>query len=364
MGDETYGGKPPKIKVLLVDDSPTALALLGKMLAETPDIVVVGEAKNGVEALELIPRIDPHVVCTDLHMPVMDGLDMTKEIMDKYPRPILVVSVSVREGSKNIFHLMEAGALDVFPKPRGGEKAEFLRQSNELANRIRILAGVHVFRVCRNGAVKPVWAPPSAVAIPRVETPLIKVVVIGASTGGPQALQRVLCGLPLNFPAPVICIQHIGEGFLKGLAEWLESVCVHKIEIAREGTLPEAGKVYFPPEEAHLLFDNGGRFKYSRDIPYNGHRPSITATFTSAAERYGSNALGVLLTGMGSDGADGLKAIFDANGITIAQDERTSVVFGMPKRAAELGAARNILPLDEIAPMIISYISFNVRAGQ
>lgn len=364
MGDETVNAKSSKIKVLLVDDSVIALTLLGKMLAEAPDIEVVGITKNGKEALELIPKIDPNVVCTDLHMPVMDGLELTREIMDRYPRPILVVSASVSEGSSNVFHLIEAGALDVFPKPRIEEEVEFQRHANELANRIRILAGVHVFRRRRKEVAKPLWVPPAAGAIPPPKKPLVRMVVIGASTGGPQALQRILCGLPPDFPAPVICIQHIGEGFLDGLAEWLGSVCAHKVEIAREGAAPEPGKVYFPPEEAHLLIDGDGNFKYSRDVPYNGHRPSITVTFTSAAERYGSGALGVILTGMGSDGADGLKSIADAGGMTIAQDEKTSVVFGMPKRAAELGAARNILPLDEIAPMIISCAILNGRAEQ
>ncbi len=364
MGDEAQNARSSKIKVLLVDDSAIALTLLEKMLAAAPDIEVVGMAKNGKEALELIPKLEPDVVCTDLHMPVMDGLDLTREIMDRYPRPILVVSVSVREGGSNVFNLMEAGALDVFTKPRIGEEPEFRRQSNELANRIRILAGVHVFRIRRKTSIKPVWIPPAVGAISPPNKPLVRMVVIGASTGGPQALQRVLCGLPPDFPTPIVCIQHISEGFLAGLAEWLESVCAHKIEIAREGASPEPGKVYFPPEEAHLLIDSGGKFKYSRDIPYNGHRPSITVTFVSAAERYGSGALGVLLTGMGSDGADGLKAIADVGGMTIAQDEKTSVVFGMPKRAAELGAARNILPLDEIASMIISYAILNGAADQ
>lgn len=363
MVDETANAKSSKIKVLLVDDSAIALTLLGKMLAAAPDIEVVGTAKNGVEALELVPKLDPHVICTDLHMPVMDGLDLTREIMDRFPRPILVVSASVSEGSRNVFNLMEAGALDVFTKPRAGEEPEFQRQANELANRIRILAGVHVFRRRRKAAAKPVWVVPAAGAIPPAKISPVRIVVIGASTGGPQALQRVLCGLPPDFPAPVICIQHISEGFLQGLAEWLESVCAHKIDIAREGTAPEPGKVYFPPEETHLLIDDLGNFRFSRDIPYNGHRPSITLTFMSVAERFGSGALGVLLTGMGSDGADGLKMIADAGGMTIAQDEKTSVVFGMPKRAAELGAARNILPLDEIAPMIISYAILNGAAN-
>lgn len=345
----------PKIKVLLVDDSLIALTLLRKMLSSALDVEVVGTGKNGMEALELIPKINPAVVCTDLHMPVMDGLELTREIMDRYPRPILVISASVSEGNTNVFQLMDAGAVDVFPKPRGGLETEYIRQADNLINRIRILAGVLVFRKKKEEAAQACVVP--AEARFQARQTLSRIVVIGASTGGPQALQHILSRLPPDFPLPVVCIQHIGNGFLKGLAEWLQSICAINIEIAAEGAAPMPGTVYFPQEEAHLLIDGQGKFKYSLETPLNGHRPSVNVTFRSVAERYGSGAIGVLLTGMGSDGAEGLKAMADAGGMTIAQDEATSVVFGMPKRAVELGAARSVLPLDEIAPMILAAIS-------
>lgn len=344
------------IKVLLVDDSPLALTLLKRMLSTVPDIEVVGTAKNGEEALRLIPELDPKVILTDLHMPVMDGLEFTKEVMDRYPRPILVVSVSVREGSLNVFNLLGAGAVDVFQKPKSGLEAEYLQETEELVKKVRILSGVHVFRRAkpiaelriRNSELKE--ENHSAFRTPHSA---FRLVAIGASTGGPQALQQILAQMPSDFPLPIVCVQHIGEMFLSGLLEWLQSVCQLKVRVAQDGEMPVAGNVYFPPEGTHLIIDEGGRFRSSMQPPVNGHRPSITLTFNSIAERCGKGAIGVLLTGMGSDGAEGMKAIADAGGTTIAQDEMTSIVFGMPRSAIGLNAAGSVLPLYEIGATIL-----------
>ncbi len=337
-----------KITVLLVDDSAIVLTVLKRILAPCPDIEVVGTARDGREALERIPKLSPRVICTDLHMPVMDGLELTREVMDRFPTPILVVSVSVKDNVMNVFKLLEAGAVDVFPKPHGILEGDYCDSRNELAQKIRILAGVNVVRRRRR-----IEAP----SPPLKDEPAVspKIVVIGASTGGPVALQRVLSALPPSFPLPIVCVQHISDGFLLGLVEWLDSVCGLKMAIAREGWQPLPGTVYFPPEGTHLLFNAEGRFRYSRENGVNGHRPSVSMTFESAANIFGDAAIGVLLTGMGSDGASGMKAIHDAGGITIAQDEKTSVVFGMPKQAIELGAAREVAPLEEIASLIMSY---------
>lgn len=334
------------IKVLLVDDSPLALTILKRMLSTAPDIEVVGTAKNGEEALRVIPELDPKVILTDLHMPVMDGFEFTKEVMDRYPRPILVVSVSVMEGSLNVFNLIGAGAVDVFQKPKSGLEAEYLQETEELVKKVRILSGVHVFRRAKPSAeLKEIE--------PRFTNHASQIVAIGASTGGPQALQQILAQMPSDFPLPIVCVQHIGEMFLSGLIEWLQSVCQLKVRVAGEGEMPVAGNVYFPPEGRHLILDEGGRFRCSMEPPVNGHRPSITVTFNSIAERCGKRAIGVLLTGMGSDGAEGMKAIADAGGTTIAQDEMTSIVFGMPKSAIELNAAGKVLPLYEIGATIL-----------
>ncbi len=347
-----------KIRVLLVDDSSLSLTIQKRMLSSAPDIEVVGAAKNGREALELIPSTNPDVVCTDLHMPVMDGLELTREIMSDFPRPILVVSASVSEGNRNVFELVEAGAVDVFPKPKGGVEADLVAQAENLKNRIRILSGVRVFRRPKKEAEKPKIHPPLEARFPE-KLGRFQIVAIGASTGGPQALQYILSRLPAGFNLPVVCVQHIGEFFVEGLNEWLGSVCALKVEIATEGATPTPGMVYFPPGATHLIFDEGGKFKYLYDTPINGHCPSINATFKSVAKVFGKGAIGVLLTGMGNDGAEGMKAMADAGGLTIAQDEATSVVFGMPKSAIDLGAVQSVLPLEEIASVIMTTVAQN-----
>ncbi|MBI5375279.1 MAG: chemotaxis-specific protein-glutamate methyltransferase CheB [Candidatus Schekmanbacteria bacterium] len=343
------------IKVLLVDDSPLALVIMKRMLYAAPDIRVVGTARNGKEALKLIPIVDPDVICTDLHMPIIDGLALTKEVMEEYPRPILVISISVQKESENVFKLIEAGAVDVFPKPSSGLEEDYMKQTAEFISRIRILSGVKVFRKKREKPLKRLETTEPIIAVPGYTVP--KILGIGTSTGGPNALQRILLRLPSDFPLPVMCVQHISEGFLLGFVEWLQGMSKVKIEIARQGELPLPGHVYFPPENFHLIIDSEGKFRYSSQSPVDGHRPSATVMFHSMAQQFGSSAIGVLLTGMGRDGADGMKAIRDAGGITIAQDEKTSIVFSMPKHAIELDAAQYVLPVDEIARAILTLVN-------
>jgi two-component system, chemotaxis family, protein-glutamate methylesterase/glutaminase len=346
------------IRVLLVEDSRLYLAILKRILNSSPQIEVVGEARTGLEALPLIPKFDPDVICTDLHMPQMDGLELTYEVMALYPRPILVISASVQEDdAHHVFQLLEAGALDIFPKPRAGlgMDDELLKQA--LIDKITILSGVKVFKKKRK--------PPSQVkhleigkrsnfSLNSYSKP--KVIVIGASTGGPQALQELFSQLPSDFPVPVICIQHICLGFLQGFIDWLASTCRLPIQIAQPGDMPKPGVIYFPPEHQHLELDAKGRFICSDSPPMDGHRPSVTVTFKSVAKFYSKATVGILLTGMGRDGADGLQAISQAGGLTIAQDEATSIIFGMPKEAIALGAAQQVLPIHAIAPTLLALL--------
>jgi two-component system chemotaxis response regulator CheB len=341
------------IRVLLVDDSAVAITILKRMLSRSAGIEVVGTAGNGMEALNLIPRVKPDVICTDLHMPVMDGLEFTKQVMARHPLPILLVSVSGRESSLHAMNVIEAGAVDVFLKPGANDQE---RHAAELIMKIRILAGVHVFRTIRSDSAPGIGGPEIAAAtqISLAKFP-VRIIVIGASTGGPQALQTILTSLPFDFPLPVICIQHISDGFLQGLIDWLSSQCGMKVEMAQAGMAPRPGTIYFPQEDTHLKFDGTGRVVLSREPPYDGHRPSVTVTMKAIAEYYGNSACGVLLTGMGKDGAEGLLAIKKAGGMTIAQDEGSSIVFGMPKQAIELNAAGYVVPLNKIGPMILNF---------
>jgi two-component system chemotaxis response regulator CheB len=351
------------IRVLLVDDSPLVLHVLQRMLSRFSEIKVVGTAADGREALELVPTLNPDVICTDLHMLVMDGLEFTCAVMDKYPRPILVVSVSVEPGSPNVFRLLEAGAVDILPKPRDIMNGDMDRLANELASKIRILAGVKVFRRHNTYGVVTTKHLPERTVIPNLpamslgtRTPF-RIVVIGASTGGPQAFRNILGQLPANFPLPVVCVQHIGSSFLSELVAWLAEVTPLPVRKAKSGEIPHAGVVYFAPEDTHLELDDGGHFVLSATESIDGHRPSVTATMCSVARCFGAATVGVLLTGMGRDGADGMASITASGGVTIAQDEASSTVYGMPKQAVELGVVKYVLPLEQIAPMLCGLVS-------
>ncbi|HBB30644.1 MAG TPA: chemotaxis response regulator protein-glutamate methylesterase [Cyanobacteria bacterium UBA8803] len=346
------------IRVLLVEDSRISLAILKRILNASPLIEVVGEARTGLEALPLIPKVQPDVICTDLHMPQMDGLEFTYEVMALYPRPILVISASVQEDdAHHVFQLLEAGAVDIFPKPRAGLVMEDESLKQQLIEKITILSGVKVLRKKRKSSL-----PAKRLELENLSAfvaksyPKPKIVVVGASTGGPQALQELFSGLPSDFPVPVICVQHICFGFLQGLIDWLTSSCYLPIQIAEPGEVPKPGTIYFPPEQQHLELDGGGRFICSDLPPLEGHRPSVTVTFKSAVKYYGKATVGILLTGMGRDGAQGLQAIAHSGGFTIAQDEATSVIFGMPKEAIDLGAAKEVLPIQAIAPMLLTLL--------
>jgi two-component system, chemotaxis family, protein-glutamate methylesterase/glutaminase len=339
------------VSVLLVDDSLIALTILSRMLSTSPDIQVVGKARSGREALELIPQLQPAVICTDLNMPDMDGLQLTKEIMERFPRPILVVSAAVHpEDAHNVFRLLGAGAIDVLPKPRGGLAADEQGIAQELIRKIKILSGVVALTRRRKivSGLTPLQGGPSSPPLPTRP----RIIAIGASTGGPQALRTILAQLPADFPAPVLCVQHISDGFLGGLVNWLATHCAMSVKIAQSGEQPFPGIIYFPQEGTHLEIDKGGRLVCSHKAPVDGHRPSVTATFKSVADYCGDAAIGVLLTGMGSDGAQGMQQIFEAGGITIAQNEESSVVFGMPKQAIALGAVKYVLPVNKIAFML------------
>lgn len=360
------------IKLLLVEDSPVATIVLKRIFDSAPEIQVVGTARNGLEALLLIPKLQPDVICTDFHMAQMNGLEFTQEVMKKYPRPILVISASVQaDDTHNVFQLLKAGALDVFPKPIGGVVSDYDRLANELIAKIKILSGVKVFtRHQKPGQIKkiekhlkshqlllcnsPLTAPKHQFSAANLKSQTIKLLALGASTGGPQALQAIISRFPANFPVPVICVQHISEGFLQGLVDWLGYESKLPVKVASFGEFPQPGTVYFPPEKRHLELDSQGRFVYSETPGESGHCPSVTVTFKSVANFYGRAAAGVLLTGMGRDGAEGMLAIARGGGLTIAQDEASCVVFGMPKEAIALGAAQHVLPASAIAPLLLA----------
>ena len=351
-----------KIRVLLVDDSALALAVLQRMLATSSEIEVVGTASNGREALALVPLLQPSVICTGYHMPLMNGLEFTQQVMALYPRPILVVSSAVGDADRErVFALLEAGAVDVFAKPRGGpDTNEF--SAEQFIKKVKIVAGVWVW-----GRTPKHLVDPNCNSVRRsvstgnrslrcAHRPA-QIVAMGASTGGPQALLAILSHLPDHFSVPILCVQHISTGFLSGLVSWLNANCPARVQIANEGEIPRPGRVYFPVEGRHLHIDCNGRMKASKEPPVDRHRPSISVTFRSVAEYYGDAAIGVLLTGMGRDGGEGMQALSQAGALTIAQDEATCVIYGMPRDAVERGAACAVLSLADIPQALIEAVS-------
>jgi two-component system chemotaxis response regulator CheB len=342
------------IRVLLVDDSPVALAVVKRMLATSPQIEVVGTATNGRDALEMIPRLEPAVICTDYHMPVMNGLEFVTQVMARFPRPILVISTAVAAADMDrVFSLLQAGAVDVYSKPRGLSESDVLA-AEYLIKKVKIVAGVWVRGWTPKATAAPA-APPITSLTTKLARPLRppQIIAIGASTGGPQALQTILSQLPADFPLPILCVQHISNGFLPGLVSWLGKYFKGKVQIASNGEIPRPGCVYFPPENTHLVVDRSGRMQASEAPALGGHRPSVTVTFRSMAEHYRDASVGVLLTGMGRDGGEGMQAMAEVGAQTIAQNEASCIVYGMPKDAVERGAARLILPLYDIADAVI-----------
>ena len=340
------------IKVLLVEDSLIALELLQRLLKSSPEVEIVGTARNGREALELIPQVNPSVICTDLHMAPIDGLELTQVVMAKFPRPILVISNSVQEDdTRNIFGLLQAGAVDIFPKPTSGDYKEYEQVKQRLLAKIKMLSQVTV--KARTSAQLRVTSASANINDPGT----LGAIAIGASTGGPQAIHKLVTSLPQDFPIPLICAQHIGDGFLTGLISWLKEDAHLNVKVAQMGETPAPKTVYFAPERAHLEFDAQGKFIYSNFTSATGTCPSIEALFRSVARIYGRSSASILLTGMGTDGVVGTEAIAVAGGMTIAQDEQSCLVFGMSKLAIASGSVGHILSLSEIAPFLLTKVA-------
>ena len=348
-------------KVVLVEDSPVALEILQRLLNSSPDVDVVGTARNGVEGLEVITKTKPDVICTDFMMENMDGLEMTQRVMADDPRPILVISNFVQKKDvDNVFRLLQAGAADVFPKPSTDSPTDYEKLKSALVTKIKVLSNM---KVTQKRPGQPHSAKPMTSGAFSGNQPLmtnvssrVKAIAIGASTGGLQSIQKIVCQLPANFPLPIICTVHVSTGVLSGLVNWLSAECPLKVKIAQVGESPAPGTVYFAPEKCDLELDNRGKFIYSNCPVEDKHCPSISVTFKSVARFYGRATAGVLLTGLGCDGAEGLQAIAQAGGITLAQDDKGGA-YGMVKEAMNLDAVQQVLAIEKIAPFLLKTIS-------
>jgi two-component system, chemotaxis family, protein-glutamate methylesterase/glutaminase len=341
------------IRVLVVEDSSVARDLLVHILESDPEIVVAGTAPNGRRAVEAVEELRPSVVTMDIIMPEMDGLEATRRIMEKNPLPIIIVSGTVnRQEVSTAFKALEAGAVAAIPRPAGPGSPEFQSAARELLRTVKAMAEVRVVRR---------WPKPQAAALPVFtppEPPLL--VAIGASTGGPEALHRILSALPADFPLPILIVQHMAAGFLSGLCEWLDRSCPLPVAIAREGEPVLGGRVYIAPDNAHLGLSAQRRVRLSDAPPEKGLRPAVDFLFRSVRAACGQRAIAVLLTGMGADGVKEMKALKEIGAMTIAQDEASSVIYGMPGEAMRANAARQQLSPSQISDML-GHVAASVR---
>jgi two-component system chemotaxis response regulator CheB len=345
---------PTKIRVLVVEDSLTVRRRLCEVLAADAEFEVVGEAEDGKRAIELCAALRPDVITMDMMLPVMTGLSATEYIMAHCPTPILIVSSSTNRGELfKTYDALAAGAVDVLEKPSGDE-ADGVWEA-KLVSAVRLVSRIRVITHLRARLRGRSLDAPPAPAAPRPgrHGRRLEALAIGASTGGPGAIVDVLQTLPPDFNLPILLVLHIGEKFGAALADWLDGQTARRVASAHEGmtVASVAGRVVMAPPDRHLLVRNG-RLHLTRGPERHSCRPSVDVLFESMAREYGGAVAACLLTGMGRDGATGLLDVRRSGGLTIAQDEATSVIYGMPREAALLGAAELVLPLDEIGPAL------------
>ena len=347
------------IKVLVVDDSIVVRDFLAHILSSDPALSVVGTANNGEEAFAAVKLKKPDVITMDIRMPKMNGLEATRIIMEQHPTPIVIVSGSLGTEEAASFRAIEAGALAVLARPAGIGHADHEAAVKELVKTVKLMSEVKVVRRWpRARQTEAQWATASPVETsPSLSPSSKKLVAIGASTGGPVALQRILSGLPKKYSLPVLIVQHIAAGFVQGFAQWLSQSSDFPVRVATHGELLLPGQAYVAPDGFHMVLQMDYRLGLDASAPENGLRPSVSALFRSVAHVLKQEAVGVLLTGMGRDGADELKLMREKGALTIVQDEETSVIHGMPGEAIKLDAAMHVLPPERIAAMLASLTS-------
>ncbi|MBN2028037.1 MAG: chemotaxis response regulator protein-glutamate methylesterase [Actinobacteria bacterium] len=340
------------IKVLIVDDSAVVRKRLSAELAKDASIEVVGTALDPYIAREKIVRLSPDVITLDLEMPRMDGLTFLEKLMRFHPLPVVVVSSLTRKGSDAAIKALELGAVQVLKKPDSAYTIEKISQ--EIAETVKAAAQVDMGKVidlkAKTGARKK--------QVPKLVYTTQKIAVIGASTGGTEAIKEVLRGFPANGPGTMI-VQHMPEGFTHSFAQRLDSICAMEVREAKDGDSIHSGLALVSPGNKHMVLRKSGAryFVRIKEGPVVHHqRPSVDVLFNSVAKHAGKNAVGVILTGMGADGASGMRAMKDAGAVTLAQDEKSCVVFGMPRAAIEEGGVMHVSPLQDIAPKILDIV--------
>jgi two-component system chemotaxis response regulator CheB len=349
------------ISVLVVDDSAFMRKMITEILAEDPALRVIGQAYDGEDALNKLALLKPDVITLDVEMPRLDGLDALEQIMKRRPTPTVMLSSRTQAGAETTLRCLERGAVDFIAKPSGTISLDIRLIAAELVSKVKAAAGVRASRLMpRSASLSPALSlkgdepPASRATQARERTHRPGVLVIGASTGGPRALQTLVPALPAHLPVPAVIVQHMPSGFTASLARRLDDASPLCVREAIEGDPLRPGVVLVAPGGHHLMFDAHGAARLTDEPPIHGVRPAVDVTVASLAKLYGPRVVAVLLTGMGRDGARGLKTVSDGGGHTLAEDETTCVVYGMPKAAAEMGAVHQLLPLGQLADAVAS----------
>jgi two-component system chemotaxis response regulator CheB len=336
------------IRVLVAEDSPVIREFLVYILSSDENICIVGSASNGEEAIQAVEQYKPDVITMDIHMPKMDGLEATRRIMEIQPTPIIVVSGSYTDKEvSNTFRALESGAVAFLERPHGFGHANYEAEAEELIKMVKLSSEVKTVRrwtkthpsLCKKNNLKTAPGP-------------VQMVAIGGSTGAPTVIQTIISMLPVDFPAPVLVVQHIAAGFVQGFSEWLATSTRLPVSVAIDREILRPGHVYIAPNEKHMGV-SGNRIALLDTEKENGSRPSVSCLFRSVAREFGKNSIGILLTGMGRDGAEELKLLKETGATTIVQDKDSSVVYGMPGEAVKLDAAIYVLPPEKIALALI-----------
>ena len=350
------------IKVLVVDDSAFMRKALTSMLQEDPEIKVIGTARDGVEAIQMIQDLKPDIVTMDVEMPRMDGITALREIMQKCPVPVIMVSSLTTEGAKVTLEALEVGAVDFIPKNLAELSVNIVKIKGMLIEKIKTIGKRGIIK--RRPIAKPAE---TKIETPKVEIPKVRVtterkvgiVSIGTSTGGPKALQEIIPKLPKDFPVPIVIAQHMPPNFTKPFAERLDQLSQLSVKEAEEGETIKPGIVYIAPGRGHMRLKRRGietLVNISEDKEEFIYRPSVDALMLSVADCFPGRSLGVILTGMGNDGAKGCKKIKESGGRVFAQNEESCVVYGMPRAVIEAGIADKVVSLEEMAGEIINAV--------
>ncbi len=358
-----------KIRVIVVDDSALVRSMLSEIINRQPDMECIGAASDPFVAREMIRNLNPDVITLDVEMPRMDGIDFLSKLMRLRPMPVVMVSTLTERGADVTLKALELGAIDFVAKPKIGV-ADGLRQlSEDITDKIRVASKARISRlqVTAPASTGSATAPAAPVVKPSGGSPMgrlstEKILFIGASTGGTEATKDVLTTLPADFPGVVIT-QHMPPGFTKNYAARLDSLCKISVKEAQDGERILPGHAYIAPGGMHLSVERSGANYIARvqdGDPVNRHKPSVEVLFKSAARVVGPNAIGIMLTGMGADGAKAMREMRDAGAYCVAQDEASCVVFGMPREAIAAGAVQEVLPLNKIGPHVVEYLRSTV----